>query len=172
MTGGRAREWIGLKNSGDQGLRVDLRTEVYINDVLVSGGVTRCITGVSSNPSKAKKVGVPLGPITDGALAAGDTLSLKVLTRIGTKPGDTKCPGPDNAVGLRLYYDAVSRPSQFGAEITPDPLTDLFLHSDGTDFLDDLAPTPSTVKFKDSAGLNFSGGNPWQEIGTWHMTIP
>jgi hypothetical protein len=45
--------WISLKNSDDQGTQFDLRTEVYINKTLVSVGITRCITGVTRNPTKA-----------------------------------------------------------------------------------------------------------------------
>jgi hypothetical protein len=162
--------WIGLKNSDDQGTQFDLRTEVYINDTLVSDGITRCITGVTRNPNKAKEVVVAFGSISDGAFEAGDELSLKISTRIGTNPDDTKCPGHNNAVGLRLYYDAVSRPSRFGAEIAPDPLTDFFLHAN--DLLNDNAPTATTAQFRDSSSLNFSGGNPWKEIGTWIMILP
>jgi hypothetical protein len=72
-----------------------------------------------------------------------------------------------------LYYDAVSRPSRFRAEITPDTPTDFFLHSIGTDFfLDDTSPTATSAKFKDSSSVNFAGGNPWEEIGIWDMTLP
>jgi hypothetical protein len=150
----------------------DLRAEVSLNETLVSAGLTRCITGVTRNPSKAKEVAVPFGPIANGAFASGDALSLTILTRIGTNPDDTKCPGHANAVGLRLYYDAISRPSHFGVELLPDPLQDVFLHSDGTDFLDDTAPTATTATFKDSPSVNFAGGNPWKVIGTWSMTLP
>jgi hypothetical protein len=163
--------WIGLKNSDDQGTRFDVKTEVYLNDTLISEGLTRCITGVTRNPSKALEVSVPFGPIMAHEVEAGDLLSLKILTRIGTNPDDSKCPGHNNAVGLRLYYDAQSRASHFGAEIAPDPLTDVFLHSDGTDFLDALEPTAATAKFKDSSSLNVAGGNPWKEIGTWSMSL-
>jgi len=164
--------WIGLKNSDDQGTQFDLRVEVYTNDTLVSDGITRCITGVTRNPNKAKEIAVPFGSISNGTFETGDELFLKISTRIGTNPDGTKCLGHSNAVGLRLYYDATSRPSRFGAELTPDPLQDFFLHSDGNDFLDDTAPTATTAKFKDSPTVNFAGGNPWKVIGTWSMTLP
>lgn len=129
-----------------------------------------CIT---RNPSKAKEVTVPFGPFFSNELVSGDVLSVKVSTRIGTNPDGSKCPGHRNAVGLRLYYDAVSRPSRFGAEITPDPLTSYFLHSSGTDFfLDTASPTSTQAKQKDSGRVNFAGGNPWAEIGTWSRVIP
>jgi hypothetical protein len=165
--------WLGLKNSDDQGTSFDSRPRSHTGvGVLVAAGITCRVTGVTRNPSKAKKVKVPFDSITDGAPAAGDILSVRLLTRIGTNPDDTKCPGHSNAVGLRLYYDAESRAAGFGAGITPETPTDLFLHSNGTDFVDEGEPTRTTPQYKDSAGLKFSGGNPWREIGTWSLTLP
>jgi hypothetical protein len=148
-----------------------------INATLVAEGETRCITGVTRNPSKAKEISVEFAFLSDGGLTSGDLLSLTVLTRIGTNPDNTKCAGPGgshaNAVGLRLYHDSTNRPSRFGAEITPDPLTEFFLHSTGTDFfLDAAPPTAVSAQFKDSSAVNFTGGNPWKEIRTWRMTLP
>jgi hypothetical protein len=34
----------------------------------------------------------------------------------------------------------------------------------------DAAPTASTPKYRDSAGIRFTGGNAFQEIGTWTTT--
>ena len=109
---------------------------------------------------------------------------ISISTRIGTNPDGTKCAGPggshNNAVALRLYYDAVSRASRFEAGGG-----DLYLHSDGggcdkpaatkdsqgvtTRFLDTTAPTATLVKCKDSGKLNFAGGNPFTLVGTWTM---
>ena len=167
---GPATLWIGLKNSDDQGTQFDLRTEVYVGTTLVSAGETRCITNVTRNASLAKEVGVPFGPVGPSGSGA---VSLRVLTRIGTNPDGTKCSGPggshNNAQGLRLYYDATSRPSRFGAQIPPaSSVTSLFLHSTGASFfLDGTAPAGSTAKYLDSAGLDCNGGNPWKPIGTW-----
>ena len=78
-----------------------------------------------------------------------------------------------NAVELRLYYDAVSRQSQFGAELSPDPPTTLFLHTiSSVDLLTALVPSATTPRFKDSSALNFSGGNLWKTTGTWGQTMP
>ncbi len=106
--------WLGLKNSDDQGTRFDLRAEVYKNGALVAAGETYCIQGVTRNPNLAKEVTLSLAsfsPVTFN----GDGLSLKVLTRIGTNGAGGFCGGHSNAVGLRLYFDASSRPSRFGA---------------------------------------------------------
>jgi len=144
---------------------------LYVNDDLVSEGETLCITGVTRNPSYAKEVTVPFGPVSNGVYEPGDTLSLKLLTRIGTNPDGSKCTGHNNAVGLRLYYDSPTRPSGLGALISPAPMKDYFLHSaGGTYFLDDLSPT-GTVKYKDSSSVNYNNGNPWKEIGIWRMVL-
>src|SRR5712691_2669327 len=41
--------WLGLQNSDDQGTNFDLLAEIYRNGVLVTSGLTRCITGVTRN---------------------------------------------------------------------------------------------------------------------------
>jgi hypothetical protein len=163
--------WIGLKNSDDQGTQFDLRAEVYRNGTPVSSGETSCITGVTRNPALAKLVMVEVGSLGN-LFSSGDSFFLKFLTRIGTNPDGTKCSGlggsHSNAVGLRLYYDSVSRSS--GVTLNPIPY---FLHSTGTSFfLDADAPTGSVSEYKDSAAINFAKGNLWKEIGNWNMTVP
>jgi len=86
-----------------------------------------------------------------------------------------KCSSPggshNNAVGLRLYYDAQDRPSGFGVEILPNPMYDFFLHSTGSNhFLNNVAPT-GPVKYKDSGSVDYNNGNPWKEIGTWTIVL-
>ena len=169
---GPANFWVGLKNSGDQGTRFDLRTELYMNDTLISEGETLCITDVTLNPSYAKEVTTPLSTISEGSYNPDDTLTLRVLTRIGTNPDGTKCQGNISATGLRLYYDSPTRPSKFDAEISGDPMTDLFLHlSSGIYFLDEVPPS-GTTKYKDSRRIHYYYGNPWKEIGIWDMPLP
>ncbi|TLY41826.1 MAG: hypothetical protein E6K58_09180, partial [Nitrospirae bacterium] len=119
--------WLGLKNSDDQGTNYDLQAEVYKNSTLVSSGLTRCITGVTRNPALAKEALVAFSsfPPTDFN-GTSDQLSLKILTRIGTNPDNTKCPGHNNAVGLRVYFDATTRQARFGTTFgaaTSGPLT-------------------------------------------------
>jgi len=168
-----ARLWVGLKNSDDQGTQFDLRAELYRNGALIASGVTLCVTGVTRNPSLAIEAVVPFGALTSGALEIGDQLALKVLTRIGTNPDGTRCSGHASATGLRLYYDAVARASRFGAAIAPDPLKDYFFHGNASlRYLDPIAPTGTTAKSIDSAGVKYAGGNPWVEVGAWSMTVP
>jgi hypothetical protein len=81
----------------------------------------------------------------------------------------TASGGHSNAVGLRLYYDAVSRPSRSGMEIAPNPMGAYFLHSDGSgDFLNNISPTAADAKYKDSASVNRTT---YKEIGTLSLTV-
>jgi len=107
--------WVGLKNSDDQGTRFDLRAEVLKNGTLVASGETYCIEGVTRNPDLAREAIAVFGPFSPAAFnGTTDVLSLRILTRIGTNGSGGFCGGHSNAVGLRLYFDAVSRPSRFG----------------------------------------------------------
>lgn len=103
------RVWIGLKNSDDQGTYFDLKAEVRKNGTVIASGETKNIQGVTRNPSLAREVTVDFGAITLNQFAAGDVLSIRILTKVADNGGH------NNAVGLRLYYDAVSRASRFGA---------------------------------------------------------
>ena len=107
------RVWLGLKNSDDQGTAFDLKADLYLNDQLLASGVSRAITGITRNPVRANETTVAFGSIPTTAVGAGDVLTLKLSTRIGTNPDDTKYPGHANARGLRVYYDAALYPSQF-----------------------------------------------------------
>jgi Beta-propeller repeat len=111
--------WLGLKSSDDQGTQFDLRGEVAKNGVPVASSTTRCITGVTRNPDLAKEVTAAFGAVPPVSVAPGDVLSLKLSTRIGTNPDGTKCSGHSNAVGLRVYFDAVSRAARFSATFSP-----------------------------------------------------
>ena len=110
--------WLGLKNSDDQGTQFDLRAEVLKNGTVIASGLTRCLTGITRNPANAKEATVAFGSVPATPFnGTSDALSVKISTRIGTNPDDTKCPGHNNAVGLRLYFDAVSRNARFDATI-------------------------------------------------------
>jgi hypothetical protein len=109
--------WLGLKNSDDQGTRFDLRAEILKNGSPVASGETYCITGVTRNPSLAKEVAVSFASFPAENFTATDTLSLKVSARIGTDGAGAFCGGHSNAVGLRLYFDAISRPASFGGSL-------------------------------------------------------
>jgi len=135
--------------------------------------VTRCVTGIIRNVGAAKEVEVALSLLSSTTVVSGDVLSIKLFTRIGTEATGARCAGHSNAVGLRFYYDAMARPSHFSAAVGSTPMSKFFLHSNGaTLFANAAAPTSAAEIFRDSAAVNFTGGNPWKKIGTWTLTIP
>jgi RHS repeat-associated protein len=75
------------------------------------------------------------------------------------------------AVGLGVVSASSARTSGGTAST-------VYLHGSGgtanppTLTLDGGAPTSSTDKYSDSAGVQFSGGNAWQPIGTWSQAPP
>jgi hypothetical protein len=178
---GDAHGWIGLRNGDDQGTLYDLRVDLLKNGAPVASGLQRCITGVTRNPAAAKEAVVPWDAFSAVPVTSGDVLAVRFSARIGTKPDDTKCGGHNSAVGLRLYYDAASRNSRFAATIGANPSADLYLHSDGaacsnaesagvtSRFLDTTAPGAVPAKCKDSATVNFAGGNKWSNLSTWSL---
>jgi hypothetical protein len=103
--------WIGLKNSDDQGTYFDVRAEIRKNSVVIATGETKNIQGVTRNPDLAKEVAVTFGSVSDAAFSPDDILSLRLLTKVADSGGHA------NAVGLRVYYDAVTRASRFGAAL-------------------------------------------------------
>lgn len=111
--------WVGLKNSDDQGTNFDLRAEIYRNGVSLSSGETLCVVGVTRNASNAKEVTIAFTPFSPATFnGATDVLSVKILTRIGTTAAGASCGGHSNAVGLRLYFDAINRASRFNGNFT------------------------------------------------------
>ena len=174
--------WVGLKNNDDQGTRFDLRAQVWQNGSVVATGLTRCVNGVTRNPSLAKEVVVgwdPSSPVPAGEFA------LVLSTRIGTNPDETKCtPGPggshNSAVGLRVYYDSTSRPSRFDMTLGSSS-TDVYLHSNGsactsapsvgaTNLYFDEARSDGRREVQGLRRRELRGGNPWKVIGTWDGT--
>ena len=102
---GNLTVWVGLKNSDDQGTYFDIRAEVLKNGEVIASAEVKDIQGITRNPDKAKEVVVAFGTIPDTTFEVGDIFSVRVLTKVADTGGHS------NAVGLRLYYDSVSRPS-------------------------------------------------------------
>jgi hypothetical protein len=114
---GSLRVWIGLKNSDDIGTNFDLRAELWKNNVLVTAGEAYGITGITRNLDLAKEVMVSFPSFARVTITSTDVASLRILTRIGTNGAGGFLGGHSNAVGLRVYFDALSRCSKFDAEL-------------------------------------------------------
>jgi hypothetical protein len=182
-----AQLWLGLKSSDDQGALFDVQVELLKNGGLVASGLRRCVTGLTRNPTSAQGIRVAWDT-SPSSFAPTDVLALKVSTRIGTNPDDTQCApergsSHNSARGLRLYYDAASRPSHVDPPLTSGSNQVLYLDSNGTACpgggaessnvtdrtLSVTAPSGAAAKCKDSSAVTFSGGNPFKELGTWTL---
>jgi hypothetical protein len=163
--------WLGLKNSDDQGTQFDLKAELLNNGSVVASGLTRCITSVTRDPSKALGVSVNWDPFTPATIDPDDVLSIRLSARIGTTPTGTKCAGPggshSSAAGLRLYYDSTGRASGFDMTVDSSN-TNEYLHRNGA--FDATTPTSVTPATKDAGTVNFTKGNTFAVIGTWNAS--
>jgi hypothetical protein len=79
---GPAKIWVGLKNSDDAGLQLDLRAEVLVNDALAASGELMNVSGGSSGFNNALLESFTMS-LASGAVdvPAGAQLSVRVLAR-------------------------------------------------------------------------------------------
>lgn len=72
-----------------------------------------------------------------------------------------------------VTVNTAGQPTGRIAQVSSVTSTIFYLHGSGgynnppTLFLDATAPTDTQAKYRDSAGVHFSGGNPWAEVGVW-----
>jgi len=103
--------WLGRKNgNGDEDdVRFDVRAEVLKNGTPVGSGDALCVPGATRDSNRAKSVNIPLAPtspvVFDGT---SDTVSLRLMTRIGTDGAGNSCGGHSTSVGVRMYFDSLS----------------------------------------------------------------
>ncbi|MBY0277459.1 DUF11 domain-containing protein [Candidatus Binatia bacterium] len=173
---GPVRLWAGLKNSDDQGTGFDFRAELYAGDVLIAAGEARCISGLTRNAARARRLQIPLAatPAGSDVPATGSLLELRVLARIGTTPDGQRCPKTShtNARGVRLYYDGVASRSHLALALGGAG-EELYLRAVAGDrVLDQVAPDALRARTADSAGLRVLRGNPWRSAGAWEYLVP
>jgi hypothetical protein len=105
--------WLGLKNSDDQGTYFDLRAELRRNGMVIASGETKNIQGVTRNANQAKEVLVTFGVPVNAHFTSGDVFSVRILAKVADSGGH------NSATGVRLYYDATTRPARFGTTFAP-----------------------------------------------------
>jgi PKD repeat protein len=109
------RVWLGLQDSSNQYKSFDLRAEVYKNNELIASGETLCIADITGRDENAKEATLSFNAFDPIPLdGATDSLSIKILARVGTDGGGNRCGVSNSAVGLRLYFDITTRLSKFG----------------------------------------------------------
>ncbi len=104
--------WVGLKSRHDRRASFVVRVDLLKNEQVIATGESAEITGLTADPTEAREITIAFGSINDPALAVGDVLALRILAKVA----DSSVA--KSALGLRVYYDAQSRPARFGATFT------------------------------------------------------
>lgn len=155
---GSANVWVGLKNSDDVGLHLDLKAEVYKDADLVGTGEITSVAGGSSGFNNAHLDSIPLTLTAPTAVPPGSNLSIKVYVR-------NACTGPTHNVGTaRLWYDGSSANSGFDATVGSNDNT-YYLRSGS---VLSTSTGPLNQKIDVAAGAPCS---PYKLFGTWNTTL-
>jgi len=167
-----AKVWIGLKNSDDVGLRVDLMAEVLKDGALIgSGQLTNVWAGSSGfNNASLQSIALALsaGPVE---VPAGAVLAITVSAR-------RTCSGPGHSSGtVRLWYsgppiDSGSRRSagsRFDATIDATSV-DFFLRTGSA--LSQTAGTSTTAVDAFVNSVEPCPARRYTSLGTWSITLP
>ncbi|TSC78946.1 MAG: BNR/Asp-box repeat-containing protein [Parcubacteria group bacterium Gr01-1014_29] len=160
--------FLGLKNSDDIGTKFDIRAELLRNDLLLAASEKRCITGLSSG--KSKEISILFDTLPETVLASGDTLSLKVMARIGTKNTNGVTCGGHASGTLRFSYGGQLALARVALGIDAFGIKNYFLMYDGTEKLSQHISVDEKPRLKD-IGVSVSRGNPWRDIGVWNISV-
>jgi hypothetical protein len=167
-----AHLWIGLKNSGAVGLRVDLQVEVFADETLIGAGVLANVATGSSGFNNARLQVIPLvltgGPVE---VPAGTELALAVSVR-------RTCSGGGHRSGtVRLWYDGQpvdsgsgrDAGSRFDATIDGEE-REFFLRSGFS-----LSEEAGTSRVSVDAAVDSAAAcpdRPYTLLGTWSLSLP
>lgn len=169
---GAAEVWVGLKNSDDVGLRLDLRAEVLIGGQKVGQGEIANVAAGSSGFANAVRQVIPLA-LTNGpaAVPPGSALQVNVWVR------RTCTAGPGHVSGTaRFWFDG--KPVDSGAA-----------RDAGAGFVATIAGVEAEFFLRSSQVLNTQAGstrvsidkavdskqacaNRFISFGTWTVTLP
>ena len=170
---GPAKLWIGLKNSDDAGLPIDLRVEVLVNGVVAASAQQTNLPTGSSGFGNAQLQTLALA-LTNGSVDVPPGAQLSV------RPSVRRTCGPvngHNAGVVRLWYngaavdDGASRDAgtRFSATIGAGT-TSYFARL--ASVLDDVAGatrSSADVLVQSTAACP---SRPFNPLGTWTMTVP
>jgi alpha-tubulin suppressor-like RCC1 family protein len=168
-----ANVWLGLKNSADTGLQVDLRAEVLVNGVVIGSADSASVGAGGSGFDNAQLTTLALAlqnrPV---ALASNAQLSFRLSARRACLAGT----GPRSGK-VRLWYDrvprdtATNRNDQTGFGATIDGIARKFFTRLGFA----LSDTAGTDRASIDLTVNSSVAcptRPYQEFGTWTLGLP
>jgi hypothetical protein len=169
---GPARAWIGLKNSNDVGLRVDVRAQVLLNGVVVGTGELLNVpaggSGFNNAILQSIPMSLPAGPVEVSRFAV---LSLRVAARrtcsgSGRNSGTVREWYNGKAVDSGSLRDAGSRVvGTLGGQARELFQRRLFI----------LLPDDGDVRTPVDAGVNSSvscPARPYAPLGVWSIVVP
>jgi hypothetical protein len=163
--------WLGLKNSDDVGLRLDLRADVFVNGTRLAGGQVDNVSGGSSGFNNALLHTIPLAltgrPVN---FPSESTLQVKIAVR-------RTCSGGGHASGVaRLWFNGQpvdsdtgrDAGSRFAATIDAEIPTDYFLRPS-------FALSPEHGMAKQAVDVNVDSkqacpNREFRPFGTWSIT--
>ena len=105
----------------NQARQFDLRGEILKNGQIIASGLKECIKNLktvsrSGDSTQAKEIKLGFDEFSDTSFGPGDVLSLRILAR--TVKRDDR---PTISPGLIVFFDSVSRPARFTADLHPIP---------------------------------------------------
>jgi DNA/RNA endonuclease G (NUC1) len=170
---GPAKIWIGLKNSDDVGLPIDLRVEVLVNGVVVASGQQNNLGTGSSGFNNAQLQTLAL-ELTNGAVDVPPGAQLSV--RPSVRRTCNAVTGHVSGV-VRLWYngaavdDGPSRDAgtRFGATIGARSSSYFARLASALDDEAGAARTSADVLVQSSAACP---SRPFNSLGTWTITVP
>jgi DNA/RNA endonuclease G (NUC1)/PKD repeat protein len=168
---GAAKVWIGLKNSDDVGLRVDLRTEVLVDGVVVGSAEASNVATGSSGFNNAQ--------LNTLALALTGTTDVPAGTQVAFRPSVRRtCSGGGHASGtVRFWFGGAAidagatrdAGSRFGATVDGGALQFYARASNA------LTMSPGSAKTSVDIAVNSSvacPARPFTSLGTWSLMLP
>jgi len=169
LTLGDAKLWIGLKNSDDVGLRLDIRAEVLLNGVVVGSGELQDVPGGSSGFNNAVLRTIDLAMNGAVSVPTGAVLTFRPSVR-------RTCIGAGHKSGtVRFWYDgpaidqgtARNAGSRFAATVAT-ASSDVFVRGPAT-----LSTTAGTARQFVDVAVNSNAAcpaRPFSSLGEWSIT--
>ena len=169
---GPAKLWLGLKNSDDVGLRVDLQAEIFQNDgPIASGRLANQPTGSSGFGNALLRTVTLDVTAPPRALSSGDTLTITVSVR-------RTCAGGGHSSGtVRLWYGGI--PMDVGRTRDAGSRFDAMIDGVDNDFFLErgasLSVAPGSSKLFADVFVNSTRpcpDRPFLPFGTWSIVLP
>jgi hypothetical protein len=169
---GPAKLWVGLKNSDAVGLRLDIRTEMLVNGIIVAAGEVTNVAAGSSGFNNALLHTLPMTMAGGAAdLRAGTTMALRASVR-------RTCFGTGHNSGTaRLWFNGAPVDSGAGRDAgsrlaaTIDVSSSQYFLRSG--FV--LHSAQGSARQSVDAAVNSNAAcpaRPYAPLGTWTMTLP